>query len=105
MRISDWSSDVCSSDLLAVCARRQKDLADRQDQAGILRLPGLCRAARQRDGAAGGAIRDPRAIVIGLFGLYRSDPHAPAELASMARSEERRVGKEWVSTGRSRWSP
>src|SRR3546814_6091462 len=64
MRISDWSSDVCSSDLphtlgggYHVERRRAQRAADRQ------------------------APEEPR------------------------RSEERRVGKECVSTCRSRWSP
>src|SRR3546814_8736144 len=63
MRISDWSSDVCSSDLPdpAHRVRARTGVADRIDQAG---------------GAA-----------------------------YAFRSEERRVGKECVSTCRSRWSP
>src|SRR3546814_2133068 len=61
MRISDWSSDVCSSDLLA--AR-----ADRLDPLGL-------------------------------------DGDALAGAGGVGRSEERRVGKECVSTCRSRWSP
>src|SRR3546814_2638367 len=76
MRISDWSSDVCSSDLAA----------------GI----------------------DPRRHIV----FNQSQNPAHAELAwvfncvarlgwlnRMTRSEERRVGKECVSTCRSRWSP
>src|SRR3546814_4702925 len=58
MRISDWSSDVCSSDL----------------------GPG--------GGARPGRPRDAR-----------------RDLLALGRSEERRVGKECVSTCRSRWSP
>src|SRR3546814_10718213 len=73
MRISDWSSDVCSSDL------QQRT------------------AARQRTGAA--VARCPRRVR-GAAGLTAPhfDPHRN-------RSEERRVGKECVSTCRSRWSP
>src|SRR3546814_4277878 len=72
MRISDWSSDVCSSDLGAVVgAQQQQQPADRAaDRAALLR--------RQRSDFPGADIR---------------------------RSEERRVGKECVSTCRSRWSP
>src|SRR3546814_20232373 len=84
MRISDWSSDVCSSDLtraaLVVGGARQGAAPHRQ------------RARR----------RQPR---------RRPDP-APAHLRALGtgaarddRSEERRVGKEWVSTCRYRWSP
>src|SRR3546814_6494557 len=67
VRISDWSSDVCSSDLLGGPA---------------LAVPCEAERAAQRDHLAyrvGGAARE--------------------------RSEERRVGKECVSTCRSRWSP
>src|SRR3546814_6371897 len=72
MRISDWSSDVCSSDLFSSLRVRELTLvsyraAGRED----------CRAFRK---------------------LRRSR-------ASTRRSEERRVGKECVSTCRSRWSP
>src|SRR3546814_5993079 len=74
MRISDWSSDVCSSDLDAEDDRPRLALLDlAEDQVG---------GAEQRvDGLA-------------LRILDRG-----------RRSEERRVGKECVSTCRSRWSP
>src|SRR3546814_7066777 len=82
MRISDWSSDVCSSDLRAlVQPLRQR----RQDQ----RAPGDAQVAdlrRQRVLGAAQAV---------AFGLERR----------RHRSAERRVGKECVSTCRSRWSP
>src|SRR3546814_17448633 len=72
MRISDWSSDVCSSDLgvrLFLCGQRREGKVHGQ------RLPCLPQGRpRRRDGRP-------------------------------ERSEERRVGKECVSTCRSRWSP
>src|SRR3546814_3347583 len=71
MRISDWSSDVCSSDLL----HRQAGQVEHEDAAGILR-------------------RDI-VVDVGVIAVLDLDP----------RSEERRVGKECVSTCRSRWSP
>src|SRR3546814_16661635 len=61
MRISDWSSDVCSSDLLASTRKASSKRASRTATTRFW--------ARSR------------------------------------RSEERRVGKECVSTCRSRWSP
>src|SRR3546814_3265806 len=70
MRISDWSSDVCSSDL------------------GHAGNHGGCRRDRPR--------RAPGARAAAAGGVLRR--RAP-------RSEERRVGKECVSTRRSRWSP
>src|SRR3546814_4277700 len=83
MRISDWSSDVCSSDL-------RPDL--RHDGIVPVLLRGGERLARGRRLFVG-VRQDDRAIL-------RSD------VATLAiRSEERRVGKECVSTCRSRWSP
>src|SRR3546814_9972383 len=78
MRISDWSSDVCSSVLSARPHRR----AEAQQQE---RHP-QCQENEEQDlGQPEGA-----------------DPHIEREHAP--RSEERRVGKECVSTCRSRWS-
>src|SRR3546814_13498571 len=95
MRISDWSSDVCSSDLhadsdllgLGVSAishigdsfsQNPRDLPSWQIALDQGRLP-VCRGMRLEE-----------------------DDVLRAELI---RSEERRVGKECVSTCSSRWSP
>src|SRR3546814_1284809 len=76
MRISDWSSDVCSSDLTAN-GFEASDPQLAMSQAYADDLPTLvARVADSQD--------------------------LPTDLA---RSEERRVGKECVSTCRSRWSP
>src|SRR3546814_2324046 len=72
MRISDWSSDVCSSDLHAALGGRLLALACRR---------------RFRSWA------------------LRGRPEAVEHASPRLRSEERRVGKECVSTCRSRWSP
>src|SRR3546814_1272545 len=85
MRISDWSSDVCSSDL----PQRRTALPRRLEGAG----DGI---ARDLFGQRG-RIDDHRVRAAG-FGDQRRD-------RAVARSEERRVGKECVSTCRSRWSP
>src|SRR3546814_21059810 len=80
MRISDWSSDVCSSDLdpdglqLGVLLHRVQRLV--APEAGL-----LVAAERRRH----------------VAGIEAVHPHH-------ARSEARRVGKECVSTCRSRWS-
>src|SRR3546814_16360175 len=108
MRISDWSSDVCSSDLRALQTGVRADalkstwreswtpariiiaglatgfLAGRADPARILK----------QLGSGGRWIQ----LVGALSGLA-------ASLQSRLRSEERRVGKVCVSTGRSRWWP
>src|SRR3546814_7071942 len=90
MRISDWSSDVCSSDLAG-----QSYLEDARQ---ILRLSDQARS---------------RAIAVesGQMGTLRVGFHDAAHHYAVVRStfqgrsEERRVGKECVSTCRSRWSP
>src|SRR3546814_8967357 len=95
MRISDWSSDVCSSDLLEV-ALAGLDVDDLQ--------PGrLHRRQQQRqprpalgEGDVEPAVGGEREAEVG----ERRRHHGQA-----LRSEERRVGKECVSTCRSRWSP
>src|SRR3546814_11667948 len=95
MRISDWSSDVCSSDLLDAARRALEPgetlvWADRPDPQALARsrLPQVIR------GVLGLA-------VIATFLWLSFLPNWPGGL----RSEERRVGKECVSTCRSRWSP
>src|SRR3546814_2342380 len=80
MRISGWSSDVCSSDLEIV-----------QIILPPPRVPAPGRAAEHRRPVVGRA-----AIRLGV------GPHIPI---GVRRSEERRVGKECVSTCRSRWPP
>src|SRR3546814_16171776 len=93
MRISDWSSDVCSSDLVAAPHRdpgvrrqpRQRHPPQRARMLGAAPLP---------EGAGGIAIAVPDPGTARGAGRGRG-----------ASSDERRVGKEWVSTFSSRWSP
>src|SRR3546814_16690397 len=101
MRISDWSSDVCSSDLVA----------GRIDDVDPVILP--------EGGRRGGGDGDA-ALLLLLHPVHGR--HAVMDFADLVRpagvvqdalgrrglagrSEERRVGKECVSTCRSRWSP
>src|SRR3546814_1091144 len=88
MRISDWSSDVCSSDL-GVGRGRISERFERQVER---RIEG---AVVRRNGSS----RDPAYPVAADSGCE------VLKLGSELRSEERRVGKECVSTCRSRWSP
>src|SRR3546814_2607567 len=74
MRISDWSSDVCSSDL------------PRPPPASRPEVFPAAHACRR--GSPSPPLRN-----------------GPAAAGTWRRSEERRVGKECVSTCRSRWSP
>src|SRR3546814_18294644 len=91
IRISDWSSDVCSSDLETQRFGQALDDAGDRDLVDHLgRLP--------RAGAAD--VDHARGI-----GLHHGLGGGEGFGAAAARSEERRVGKECVSTGSSRWSP
>src|SRR3546814_11331839 len=126
MRISDWSSDVCSSDLNYV-----EGVRDMLPDADALIREALDDASREalragdivhrlRDfvahGEVGRNIEDlpaliGEAVALGAIGArdggveVRTDLDPAASLVLVDRSEERRVGKECVSTGRSRWSP
>src|SRR3546814_9780040 len=100
MRISDWSSDVCSSDL---------DLGTQDVGAGDLLAVDAGRAAvlghvadfaLDRDLQVEAVAGHHHARELGVVDL--DQVRRPARRA--ARSEERRVGKEWVSTCRSRGS-
>src|SRR3546814_12818430 len=99
MRISDWSSDVCSSDLLELGLDAELGLA------GLPVLQGLAQAQDRHQAAVAGRhelARDQFAafgMVLAAFGM------ADQAVAGADRSEERRVGKGCVSTCRSRWSP
>src|SRR3546814_20873724 len=97
MRISDWSSDVCSSDLLRTLGIYR--LAEAQAAA----LPETLR--RQFDAYAAGInafLENHRGALPPEFLML---DYAPEPWTVSDRSEERRVGKECVSTCRSRWSP
>src|SRR3546814_10450180 len=87
MRISDWSSDVCSSDLIRSMTVRTVSRAGTKS-GWKHRKPGCTRNAHPT----------PEAQETGT----RHEEHSSN--GSMERSEERRVGKECVSTSRSRWS-
>src|SRR3546814_11786784 len=88
MRISDWSSDVCSSDLVEV----DRELLERAFALGLVGLGGFLVV-----GALGGR----------RFGGRAALADAVADEADRVepRSAERRVGKECVCTCRSLWSP
>src|SRR3546814_20850610 len=97
MRISDWSSDVCSSDLLraALVARRA---ADPLFDGGRRQYRHLSHLGRRRNAGS----PDQRAWDRRRRQLLA---RRPEDRVRKRRSEERRVGKEFVSTRRSRWSP
>src|SRR3546814_14075532 len=106
MRISDWSSDVCSSDLIG-----NLDLTRSGGrEAGVVAaFPVALGDQIMLVTDAGKLIRSPVDDIriagrttrgVTLFRIDESE-----RIVSVARSEERSVGKECVSTCRSRWAP
>src|SRR3546814_14092930 len=115
MRSSDWSSDVCSSDLtspygdgysfttsnawvqmqtggehVGACLQRHLEAGERCAGAGLAAAQVL--AAKER----GVEMRTSTEVIAVVI--------EDGQVLGV-RSEERRVGKEWVSTCRYRWSP
>src|SRR3546814_7072255 len=84
MRISDWSSDVCSSDLVSPTRAKCRNDAYLTD------------------------ITPPPAMMekmVMIVGTVREIKNHEYRVGLTPRSEERRVGKECVSTCRTWWSP
>src|SRR3546814_13210238 len=117
MRISDWSSDVCSSDLACDDAR---ELGRHIAGAVLMGVGGVfamgCTIGQGVSAASLLAVSAPVAMLsvafgarLGLayllegsvLGVFSFSHRKPAEY----RSEERRVGNECVITCRSRWAP
>src|SRR3546814_18595532 len=101
MRISDWSSDVCSSDLEIVqCLLLFGAVTRAECQSQIFRDL-ICRLPEDGNGFG---IDEAAAIISGCQVIRRRRDESEI-VERNGRSEERRVGKECVSTCRSRWSP
>src|SRR3546814_17025660 len=101
MRISDWSSDVCSSDLQVLELTGLHGLGERFPHE-------LSGGQQQRVALARALAPDPSLILLDEpFNALDLDLRRPMceDVVAVLRSEERRVGKECVSTCRSRWSP
>src|SRR3546814_16610179 len=117
MRISDWSSDVCSSDLRQAEGEAVENQLGRADPGFIAELD-----HRRHEPEAGGraeaqadaqeAVLLWAAGVVHVCGRLRRTAvvcpprrFGPSLRGAERRSEERRVGKECVSTCKSRWWP
>src|SRR3546814_12989656 len=95
MRISDWSSDVCSSDLNAARLLKETGAAAVKVEGGKVLAPTIEFLTQRGIPVMGHVGLTPQAVnILGGYGVR-----------GKSRSEERRVGKECVSTCRSRWSP
>src|SRR3546814_13476537 len=97
MRISDWSSDVCSSDLNLLLSPRAH--ADSKPELVIHADDVKC-----SHGATVGDLDKDALFYLRARGIDPVPAEAMLVQAFVRRSEERRVGKECVSTCRSRWS-
>src|SRR3546814_13282060 len=122
MRISDWSSDACSSDLAAQLWRLREDITEslvrhepyKNDvSVRVSAMPAflaeaqslLARGYPQFDVVWFGHIGDGNLHINVLRPEGMDGAEFVAQCGRVTRSEARRVGKECVSTCRSRWSP
>src|SRR3546814_7470321 len=96
MRISDWSSDVCSSDLFGAQARAMTIGTG-------FGVPVLAQFFAH--GAGVGFAPAPFQVGNNPLERVLLDGAAPFLVQVQERSEERRVGQECVSTCSSRWTP
>src|SRR3546814_7913271 len=111
MRISDWSADVCSSDLEASSLINEaKNLAS-LPFSSLQQLQAQVRQTQQLLGQAQRIAYDVQQIEQAFSTRYRNMDLNASDQALIdgaqdrwERSEERRVGQECVSTCRSRWS-
>src|SRR3546814_13398045 len=104
MRISDWSSDVCSSDLHLAEIEFANTII-RAPQEGRLGEVGVRLGQYVTAGTQLTFLVPPVVWVSANFKEAQTARIAPGQPVIIRRSEERRVGKECVSTCRSRWSP
>src|SRR3546814_15593024 len=97
MRNSDWSSDVCSSDLNLV--ELEQTVARLRSQLRMLEIETEAQIIARFQ-------REHREAGMAAFDPLELDRYSQLQQYSRAlRSAERRVGKECVSPCRSRWSP
>src|SRR3546814_13211515 len=106
MRISDWSSDVCSSDLLSAALkgspRKEHPDLKRWIKEDADRLAGL---AKQDFKTESGRVHTAQWVIEATKAMPKNAIHARAGGRTVLRSDERRVGKERVITCRSWWAP
>src|SRR3546814_14940308 len=98
MRISDSSSDVCSSDLVATGDLELDGVFDGDDALAVRDEVRQDVQQRRLAGPRAAADEDVE-LALDAGGEELHEPRRGG------RSEERRVGKECVSTCRSRWAP
>src|SRR3546814_17221876 len=107
MRISDWSSDVCSSDLRFGADPRQfRNVIVKSGTDGrLVRLEDVARVELGgKDYNSRSYLDGQTAVAMGVFQRPGTNALETSEQVMAKRSEERRVGTECVSTCRSRWT-
>src|SRR3546814_15797612 len=108
MRISDWSSDVCSSDLALLTTFNEVDMSE------VMQLRSRYKEAFEKK--HGVKLGFSSFFVKAAVAALKEIPSVNGEIDGEEivykhysnigmRSEERRVGKECVSTCKTRWSP
>src|SRR3546814_5003616 len=98
MSISDWSSDVCSSDLILLLKRKISEIRSWAPTSIPILQPAILKVL----------LKEFNSIATSLLPGIESMLICSSlrmKLYGLSRSEERRVGKECVSPCRSRWSP
>src|SRR3546814_16840123 len=118
MRISDWSSDVCSSDLISGYSSKQLTEFRRRSVGFVFQTVNLVPFLTARENLlvvdeigprTGRKARERADQLLEELGLTDRAAHLPGQLSGgqkqrgAIRSEERRVGKEGVSACRTRW--
>src|SRR3546814_10958962 len=103
MRISDWSSDVCSSDLrgfhvYAASGNLERIIATAIDLSVVKEAE--AKAKQLQDELVHVSSVNATGAMASTLAHELNQP-----LTAISRSDERRVGKECVRQGRSRWSP
>src|SRR3546814_12834436 len=103
MRISDWSSDVCSSDLKQILAGGPITLTHPDITRYFMTIPEAAQLVLQAGsmGESGSVFLLDMGEAVRIQDLAERMVH----LYGLTRSAARRVGKECVSPCRSRWSP
>src|SRR3546814_7887523 len=96
VRISDWSSDVCSSDLV-------KGMGLPAWEPRTLKAMGITYATSPQGADHTAGLVTARGVTEETY--LKASRYEQVLQAAVDRSEERRVGQECVSTCRSRWSP
>src|SRR3546814_16199558 len=96
MRISDWSSDVCSSDL---------DVEEANRLAQVIVGDKVTVVNRLKTAAPMQVMLQVKIAEVSRDLMKEIGVNLVSSITNGFRSEERRVGKECVSTCRSRWSP